>query len=249
MNALREMTLVELKLLLREPLSVIFVLVLPVAVLVILNGIFGAAPEEFYDGLGAVDFYTSAYVALVVATIGVLAVPVQLAGYREKGVLRRLRASAVPMTTVLGAQVAMAVITAAAASAVLVSLSILVYGATPPADWLGVGAGFLLVTVTFATIGVTLGLLLPTARAAQGLGVLLFFIMLNLGGAGPPPDLLPDAMATARSFMPLTPATDVLRDPWLLGAWNPAAAAAMAALLLTSGTIALMALRRDTTRA
>lgn len=50
MRVLREMTGVELKLFVREPVTVVFVLVLPLVVLVILNGIFGNAPAEFSRG-------------------------------------------------------------------------------------------------------------------------------------------------------------------------------------------------------
>jgi len=50
----------------------------------------------------------------------------------------------------------------------------------------GVVVGFVLVSVAFAALGALLGVVLPTARSAQGLGVLLFFVFMMLGGAGPP---------------------------------------------------------------
>ena len=58
-RALGEMTRVEIKLFAREPLTVLFVLVLPVVVLYVLNGVFGSQPPNptVWEGLGAVDFY------------------------------------------------------------------------------------------------------------------------------------------------------------------------------------------------
>jgi hypothetical protein len=68
-SALRELTWVELKLFLREPLTVVFVLVLPLVVLYVLNGVFGSQPDpSVWEGHSPIDFYTSAYVGLVVAT-------------------------------------------------------------------------------------------------------------------------------------------------------------------------------------
>lgn len=87
----------------------------------------------------------------------------------------------------LVAQVLVAVIVGTTAAGLLVVLSTTLFGGAPPADWVQVGAAFVLVTVAFASLGVLLGVLLPTARAAQGVGVLLFFMFVNLGGAGPPP--------------------------------------------------------------
>ena len=54
MRALGEMTRVELKLFAREPLTVLFVLVLPVVVLYVLNGVFGSQPPNptVWEGLG-----------------------------------------------------------------------------------------------------------------------------------------------------------------------------------------------------
>ena len=235
MRALREITWVEFKLFTREPLTVLFVLVLPLIVLYVLNGVFGNQPDpEVYAGVGPVDFYTPAYVALVVATVGVLSVPVHLAGYREQGVLRRLRASALPPVTLLAAHVVIAVAVGAAGAVLLTALSVVGYDGALPHDWPGVVAAFLLVTVAFAAVGTLLGVVLPTARAAQGLGVLLFFVFLMLGGAGPPAEVLPAAMATIGDVVPLSHAGALLRGPWLGLPWDGGAIAVMSGLLVVS---------------
>jgi ABC-2 type transport system permease protein len=245
MRSLGEMTWVELKLFAREPLTVVFVLVLPVVVLYILNGVFGGQPPDpsVWAGVGAVDFYTSSYVALVAATVGVLSLPVHLAGYREQGVIRRFRASALSPAALVGAHVVVAALTATVGSVLLSTVSILGYDATPPRDWLGLIAAFLLVAVAFAALGALLGFVLPTARAAQGLGVLLFFVFLMLGGAGPPREVLPSTMARMSDAIPVTYAGDLLRGPWLGTQWDPAAAAVMLGLLLVSAVLTVWRLR------
>lgn len=72
---------------------------------------------------------------------------------------------------------------------------------------LGVGIG----TLSFVAIGAFLGSLLPTARAAQGLGLALFFGLFFVAGGGPPPALLPGAINTAVDSHPW--------DRW----WTPSA--------------------------
>lgn len=235
MRALREITWIELKLFVREPITVMFVLVLPLIVLYILNGVFGNHPSpSVYQGLGPVNFYTPAYVALVVATVGVLSVPVHLAGYREQGVLRRFRASALSPATLLGAHVIIAAVTGTVGATLLITLSTLGYHGALPHDWLGVVAGFLLVTFAFAALGALIGVVMPTARAAQGLGVLLFFVFLMLGGAGPPREVLPAAMSALSDAVPLTYAGAVLRGPWLDLGWDGRAMGVMGGLLVVS---------------
>lgn len=235
MKALRELTWLELKLFLREPLTVMFVLVLPLVILYVLNGVFGSQSNpSVWEGYSPVDFYTSAYVALVLATIGVLSLPVHLAGYREHGVLRRFRASALRPWTLLGAHLVVAVLTGLVGALLLTVVSVLGYDASFPQDRLGVAAAFLLVSLAFATLGALLGLVLPTARAAQGLGVLLFFVFLMLGGAGPPREVLPSAMLRLSDLTPLTYAARLLRAPWLGASWDLTATAVMAGLLVVS---------------
>jgi ABC-2 type transport system permease protein len=239
MRAWRELTWVELKLFTREPLTVVFVLVLPLVVLYVLNGVFGSQPPdpEVWEGIGAVDFYTPAYVALVVATAGVLSLPVHLAAYREQGVLRRFRATALSPVVLVAAHVAVAAITATAGAVLLSGVSVSAYDAASPQDWPGLLFAFLLVNAAFAAfaaMGVVLGLVLPTARSAQGLGVLLFFVFMMLGGAGPPRETLPGGLGAAADLTPLTYAGKVLRGPWLGTGWDVAAILAVAGLLAVS---------------
>jgi ABC-2 type transport system permease protein len=245
-RSLVALTWTELKLFARDPLSVVFVLVLPIVVLYVLNGVFGdQADPSVWEGQSPIDFYTAAYVALVVATIGVLSLPVHLAGYRERGVLRRFRASALRPWSLVGAHVVVTMLTATVGAVLLIAVSVLGYDAAMPEHWLGVLGAFLLLTLAFAALGTALGLLLPTARAAQGLGVLLFFVFLMLGGAGPPREVLPDAMVVLSDLTPLTYAGRLLRAPWLGDTWDLGATAVMGGMLVVSLGATWGRLRRE----
>jgi ABC-2 type transport system permease protein len=248
MRSLAALAWVELKLFAREPLTVVFVLVLPVVVLYVLNGVFGTeADPSVWGGRRPIDFYAAAYVALVVATVGVLSLPVQLASYRERGVLRRLRASALRSWTVLGAQVIVAVVASTAGAVLLAVVAFVAYDTARPDDPMGLLAAFVLTTLAFAALGALLGTLLPTARAAQGLGVLLFFVFLMLGGAGPPREVLPTTMRTLGDLVPLTYAGRVLRGPWLGEGWDGRAALVLLGMLVVSAacTAVVLHLREE----
>jgi ABC-2 type transport system permease protein len=74
MRLTRKLAWVEAKLFLREPLTVIFTFAFPFFMLVVLAGVFGndldrTDPEEIdaWSGVGPVDYYAPAYVALVLA--------------------------------------------------------------------------------------------------------------------------------------------------------------------------------------
>jgi len=92
------------------------------------------------------------------------------------------------------------------------------YDLTAPASASGVVVGIAAGTLAFAALGLLIGSLVPTARAAQGLGLLLFFGLFFIAGGGPPPALLPDAI---NRFVELTP-----MGPWSARSATPGTATA-----------------------
>jgi len=97
--------------------------------------------------------------------------------------------------------------------------------------------GTLLGALAFISIGIALGMALPSARSAQGLGMLLFFPFFLLGGAGSPPDAMGDPMSSIANVVPLTHVIRSIQEPWLdLG--SPSGHLAVLAGLAALATIA-----------
>lgn len=235
MRTLRKMAWLELKLFAREPITVLFTLALPLLILYVLGGVFTdpAEPDEF-RGVGGRSYYVPAYVGLVTASIGLIALPVHIAGYRERGVLRRFRASAVPSFTVFGAQVFVALVAGTLSALVLIGAAFLSWDISAPDSWVGVVGSFLLGVLCFAAIGFLLGALLPSPRAAQGVGVLLWFVMFLISGSGPPPEVLPDTLNTVADITPLKHVIVLIQDPWLGFGWNNDELLVVLAILLVA---------------
>jgi ABC-2 type transport system permease protein len=240
MRALRETTWLEIKLFLREPITVIFSLALPVLILFVLGGVFGNSPDpEVYRGVGPMSYYVPAYVGLVIASMGLIGLPAHLAAYRERGVLRRWRASSMPVWSILGAQLAVTFVVAIVGTVLVVVLGWITFDTSLPEDPLGVLAAFALGALSFAAVGVVLGALLPTARAAQGAGILLWFVMMLVGGAGPPPEVLTSVMNRVGDFTPLRHVVLSLQDPWLGFGSNGAELGIVAATLVVATLLSM----------
>jgi ABC-2 type transport system permease protein len=91
---------------------------------------------------------------------------------------------------------------------------------------------------------VLLGSLLPSARAAQAVGLLLFFPSFLLGAGGPPPHVMGSAVKQVAGPLPLTLLTNAVREPWLglgsaTGSLIAVAALAAAASVLAARRTAL----------
>jgi ABC-2 type transport system permease protein len=213
------MVWMETKLLVREPLTMIFTFGFPFLVLVILGQVFGNTPDpeqpEVFRGVGPMDYYLPGYIGLSVAAIGLIALPVHLASYRERGVLKRFRASGIRATVLVGAQGIVASLAAVCGAVLLTVLGFLGYDVHAPVSVPGVLIGFVLTVACFAAIGVLLGAVMPSARAAQGIGLMLFFAMMFLSGADGPRELLGDLLRNVGEVFPLTHAFIVMQDPWI----------------------------------
>ena len=226
MSRVRALTLTELRLFLREPVTVLFTLALPLMVLYVLNGVFGQEQSggdqgEFvvYRGFDAPDWYTPAYVAMAVAGFALIALPAHFVEYHESGVLRRFQASGLPKGTVLLSQALVAMVVATAGCGLLVAAALAFTGASPPEGLVLLIAAYLLAAIALIAVGLLLGVLLPTARAAQSVGLLAWFVSLFVSGGGPPPEVLPEGLRTVGDWWPVTPVIRTLQEPWLTGEW------------------------------
>ena len=220
MRTLARLSWVELKLFVREPLTVVFSLALPLIILFVLGGVFGNEPNQpgeelVYRGLGPMSYYVPAYLALVVASVCVISIPTHLASNRERGVLKRLHASSVNAWAVAGAEVVVAFVLSATSAVVLLIAAWLAYDFDSAASVPSVIAVFASLAAGFAALGIFLGAVLPNARSAQAVGMLIWFVMLFLGGAGPPPEVLTSAMQTVSEITPLWHAVQMMQQAWL----------------------------------
>jgi ABC-2 type transport system permease protein len=251
-NRVRALSLAELRLFIREPVTVLFTLALPLMVLYVLNGVFGqeqggSEPGRLvvYRGFDAPDWYTPAYVAMAVAGFGLIALPAHLVEYRESGVLRRFQASGVPKGTVLLSQATVAMVVAAVGCGLLVAAALTFTGAAPPVNQGLLLAAYLLAAAAIIAVGLLLGVVLPTARAAQSVGLLAWFVSLFVSGGGPPPEVLPEGLRTVGEWWPLTPVIRTLQEPWLTGQWATRDSLVTLAIAVVALVVAWLAYRWD----
>lgn len=247
MTPLLKTTWVETKLFLREPITVLFTFALPLMVLYVLGGVFGNEIDTggdgdiiVYGGYGPTNWYTPAYVGLAIAGVALIGVPAHIAEYRDRGVLRRLRASSVPRLTFLSSQLFVALLISTIGSGLLLAVAFPTTEVEAPASTPLFLAAFVLGAICFSAFGILLGTVLPTARAAQSAGLLLWFLFMFVSGSGPPPEVLPDSLANLGDFAPLTPVIKVLQEPWLSGEWATGQSLAVVGIGVVSAVAAVL---------
>ena len=220
MKSLLKMTWMETKLFLREPIGAFFTLVFPLMMLFLFGSIYGNEPSSLFNGRGTIDISVPAYTAMIIATTGLLSLTITMAAYRQNGVLRRLRTTPISPLLVLAAQVIVLFLMTSLGMALLIVAGKLVYNLHFEGNVLSVLAGFTLCTMSFFGLGFILAGLMPSARTAQVVGMVLLYPMLFLSGAGFPRELLPEAIKRVSAFLPLTYVVNLLRGLWIGESWS-----------------------------
>jgi len=205
---------VEIKLFTREPLALLFTLAFPLVVMIVIAGVFAASGGPVFGGVNGSEYYVAGYIGIVIGSIGLVSLPAHLAAYHERGILRRFRASSIPIWAVFGTQAIVSLVVAIASSLLLVLVALLFYRFDLPRSFSAVALGFVVSALGFLALGLLLATLSRSARVAQAVGLSLFFPMWLLSGAGPPPGVMPDTMRRVGDVLPLTHAVRAVQHPW-----------------------------------
>jgi ABC-2 type transport system permease protein len=232
-----QMTLVQFKLFLREPVAFFFTLIFPAFMLLLFGAIWGNEPFPGVD-FGYIDFQVPALAGLIVGTVGMISIPVTTATAREQQILRRYRATPMRPSTYILAEILVNLALALVSMIILVILGRLIFDLRLAANWgLALGA-FLLSTLTFFAAGYIIASLAPTARVAQVAGNLIYFPMLFLSGASIPLNIMPESVQNAAQWLPMTHVVTLMQDVWLDSSWNGTSAAVLGVILIAGGLLA-----------
>lgn len=198
----------------------LFTLALPLMILILLGSIFGNQPSPLYGGYGSVDVSVPAYAAMIIAISAFISLPITLANYRERGILRRFRATPVSPAAVLGAQLVMQFLMTLLGMALLIVAGKLVYGLRFEGNALSVLAAFSLSCLSFFAFGMILAGLIPSVRLASIVGNVLLQPMIYLSGATIPLEVMSPRMREFIRFIPLTHVVTLLRGLWVGDVWS-----------------------------
>ena len=240
-SATRRLVTTELRLMGRDPFTLTFVLVFPVVAMLIIGGSFGTQAGDVFP-VDPTRWYVASYLTVVIGATGLVMLPVHIASYRERGVLRRFAVAGFPRWSFGLAQLVIGLAAIVLAGAVLLTVAAAVYGVPDVEDPLRAAAGVAAGSIAFVSIGVVLGTVLPSARAAQAIGLLLFFPSFLLGVGGPPPAAMSGVLRKIAEWLPLALANQAVREPWL-GTGDANGALAITAVVALAATA--VALRRS----
>jgi ABC-2 type transport system permease protein len=216
MNGFGRLAYVETKLFLREKTATLAVFGLPVALVIGFGLIPGfGKPQKGLSGQIGTEYIAALGVAIVLATLGLNGVPMVIAQYRERGILRRLGVTPVRPLTLLVAKLAVWAAAAVLSVAFVIAVVRLAFHVPVPAAAGWFILALLLGIASLFALGMLVAAVSPTARTATGLGMLLFFPNMFFAGIYFPTEEMSSTLRQIGNFTPLGAALHAVRDSWM----------------------------------
>jgi ABC-2 type transport system permease protein len=220
LRGLWNLTWLEIKIFVREPLGVFATIGIPVLVFVVIGRVVGnrSSASRAADALVRVDL--PVFVSILIALNAVLSLVTIISIYREGGILKRLRATPLRPQTILTAHVIVKLLLTATTLMLMVLAGKRYYPVDVNVPVFAFTTALLLSTVSILSIGFLIASLVPTARFAQPVGAFILYPMIGLSGLFVPIESLPSTLQTAARVLPLTYAVSLLEGIWRGDAWS-----------------------------
>ena len=207
----------ETKLFLRRKDDLFWTLAFPVFFIVLFGLIYQDMVWEDF-GLRAIEYILPGIIVMALMTSGIMATATGFVEERERGIYRRLSLTPLKRHTILGGQLIQRYMVILAQTLLLLVVGTLAFHIRISGDlfwsWMVMTMGAL----CFLGIGFLLTGLIKSARAANGISMVVFFMLMFMGGIFFPNEMMPDFLRIFSNTLPSTNLNDALRMVAINGA-------------------------------
>lgn len=207
----------ELKLNIRNMNMVIFAVFMPIIVLVILGFIYQTKPAFEGAGYTFLEQSMSAVCTISICASGLMGLPLVVAGYRERKILKRFRVTPISPVMLLGVEFAIYVLYSLVSLLLLFPIAAMFWRVTLHGNWLAFIASWILTLVSTLSIGMMVGGIAKNEKMASVIASALYFPMLIFSGATLPFEVMPGTMQKIVSLFPLTQGIQLMKTTFLGG--------------------------------
>ena len=218
-RGLWNLTWIELKIFMREPLGAVGTIVVPVVVFVILGRVAAAPGSRAPANLVGVALPVLA--SMLIAISAVLSLTTIISIYREGGILKRLRATPLRPQTILTAHVVVKLLLTALTLLLMILAGKQYYPVGLNVPLVSFAGALSISTFSILSIGFVIASVIPTARFAQPAGAIILYPLIAVSGLFAPIGSMPPAVRFVARLNPLTYSVSLLRGIWRGDGWSP----------------------------
>lgn len=211
MKTFAKMLKVEGKLSIRDMNMICFAIIMPFVIMIIIGLIYGGKPA--YEGADYTFFEQSfgGLCSIAIIAGGLMGLPLLIADYREKKILKRFKVTPVSPMMILMVHLCIYSLYAAVSVATIWIPAAFIWGFRMRGSFAAFLCGWILVLISMLSIGVLVGGIAKNSKQASVIASVLYFAMLVFSGATLPYEIMPKALQSAANVMPLTQGIKILK--------------------------------------
>lgn len=205
----------EMKLNIRNMNMVIFAVIMPLVILVILGFIYGTKPAA--EG-AEYTFLEQSFGALCTVSIcagGLMGLPLVVAEYRERKILKRFRVTPVSPLMLLFVEFSIYVVYCIVSMITLFLAAMLIWNVRINGSIAAFLGSWLLTMISTLSIGMMVGGIAKNSKSAGVIASVLYFPMLIFSGATLPYEVMPPVMQKIVSVFPMTQGIELMKSTFL----------------------------------
>lgn len=222
LRGLLQLTWLEIKIFLREPLGAIGTILMPVAIFLVIGRSMGRGTSAQLS-TGAAAFLQSGLpvmVSVLIAISAVASLVTIISIYREGGILKRLRATPLRPQAILSAHVLVKMVFTAISLALLLLAGRRFYPVGLNVPVFSFALAVTVSTLSILSMGFVIASLVRTARFAQPVAALVFYPMLAISGLFAPIEAMPMWLQAVARLLPMTYVVSLLSGIWRGASWS-----------------------------
>ena len=202
MKRFLKLYLIEQKLALRSGDMLLFGVAMPVGVMILINMIAGS--KQAGEGFTYLESSFASLIAVGICAAAFMAIPLTIADYRDKKILKHFFTTPCSPMWILGSDVFCAAGTALLSAVSVAFVSVVFLGYEMRGNVLAFMGSWFLTLVSMFSIGLLMASLCRTVKSVNTVTTLVYFPMLFLSGATIPYELFPSGLQKVAGVLPLT---------------------------------------------
>lgn len=199
MSAFLTLLKTELRLALRSIDMLLFAVCMPVVVLVVVGLIYGRADADS----GMIQETFGAFLAIGICAVGLMGLPLGLAEYRHRKVLKRLQVTPAHPALLLAVQLVTQAVVSIVSAVLVMIVAVLAFDYRIEGSIGALFGTYLLVMISIFAIGLVIASTARDVKRAGMIASLVYFPMLIFSGTTVPFPVFPEIIQRAAVMLPL----------------------------------------------
>lgn len=217
-SAFRPFFKIELKALLREPVSLFFMLGLPIILTIVFGGAFGSEATSYGENVLGIDTVVPVNIVFLLANVGLMGIPITILELKEQDVLKRYITYPINYKLYFISLISVFTVVSLVSTLIFGFISFIFYGANWHMGLVDIAIFVILyiaMILIFDGIGFLIALLIKGSRTANMITSGIFLSLIFTSGVALPVESLPTYVQKVAFIFPMYHCIEVVQMLWI----------------------------------